>query len=172
LNQVSDSVDHFKECGGGIKYGSTGSNGSNGSVTSSFTYSYTAIMKIKYSRSESLMGSTIGRLAIITLLAIPLALANTLSLTIHLQHRFLPFPSPSSDTLPAWSLLGSAAIDSEVAMTKLESVSTSRHSESARDNGKGWYQVGVERGGEWVMASTRAVSTAAMILILSLNDGT
>lgn len=39
-----------------------------------------------------------------------------------------------------------------------------------RNDGKGWYQVGIEREGEWVMASTRVVSIYPAVPTLVLLD--
>lgn len=102
------------------------------------------------------MGRGFGHIAILALFGLSQSLATSLPSSIHLQHRFLPFPSSADQA--TWIPLGVAAIDSDLEMTKLETVSTSRQNEGIRDDGKGWYQVGVERNGEWVMASTRAVS--------------
>lgn len=99
------------------------------------------------------------------LLPLPLLLveriyASAAPAALHFQHRFRPFPS--SGDAPEWRPLGSASVDSVMDTARLGQYSgdvvSSVGGAAARDNGKGWYQVGVERDGEWVMASTRAVS--------------
>lgn len=84
--------------------------------------------------------------------------------SIELQHRFLPFPSSASE--PSWQPLGSASIDGEMTATRLEKDTGQGGKELGRDwdmdDGKGWYQVGVESEGDWIIASTRAVSSSAV----------
>jgi hypothetical protein len=111
-----------------------------------------------------------------TLLLVPLlgiqraiALASRPS-TLHFQHRFLPFPH-ASDAIPAWQPLGSASIDADMSATYLGQYSGDAASSDSKktDNGKGWYQVGMERDGQWVLASTRAVCPLSLPVFCTVH---
>jgi hypothetical protein len=97
-------------------------------------------------------------------ITLPLLLAGGISAVassavLNLHHRFLSFPVQAHE--PEWRCLGSASIDAEMTASTLEGAGGSKLEasgvEGGIDNGKGWYQVGVERDGEWIMASTRTV---------------
>lgn len=83
--------------------------------------------------------------------------------TFKLHHRFLPPSSPAAGTAqPGWTEF--ALFPAGPSTTLSETADVTHVAVSAEDaagikgDAQGWYQVGVETDGGWVIGSTRAVS--------------
>lgn len=93
----------------------------------------------------------------LSLFTLVFAVQTPASLQIH--HRYL---SSGESSNPKWVSLGIIPVDEDLTASSLDITRTVggdvAAAESGGEAGEGWYQVGVEQDGLWVIGSTRAVS--------------